>query len=313
MGRESILNGAWRLKGAMMDLTPEGEALEHRTVQANGIELHVVLAGPADGVPVVLLHGFPEFWYGWRHQIGPLAQAGYRVIVPDLRGYNFSSKPRSPRHYLPELLQADVLGLMDQLQAPQAHVIGHDWGGLIGWWLAEAHPQRLRRLVILNAPHPGAFQRVFLRRPTQQLRSSYMLWLQPPLLPELVLRQGDFWLMAQSLVRTCRPGTFTEAELVHYREAWSQAGALTAMLAWYRAIPFYAARPASGVRVRVPTLILWGERDLALSRTLAAESLAKCDTGRLERLSQAGHWLHHEEAVAVNRRLVEFLGEEAVI
>lgn len=292
-----------------MERTSAGTPLEHRNLPVNGIELHAALAGPAEGEPVLLLHGFPEFWYGWRHQLGPLAQAGYRVIAPDLRGYNLSAKPRGAHHYLPKQLVGDILGLMDQLQIPQAHIVGHDWGGLIAWWLAEKHPGRLRRMVVLNAPHPQVFHHTLKRRPTQLLRSSYLGLFQLPWVPEFLLHQQDYWLMAQTLTRTSRPGTFTTAELDRYREAWSQPGALSAMLTWYRAIPRYAFQPASGERLSVPTLILWGERDFALSRSLAAESLAKCEKGSLERLPQAGHWLQHEERAQVNRRILECLAE----
>lgn len=292
-----------------MERTSAGTPLEHRTLPVNGIELHAVLAGPADGEPVLLLHGFPEFWYGWRHQLGPLAQAGYRVIAPDLRGYNLSGKPKGAHQYLPELLQSDVLGLMDQLRIPQAHIVGHDWGGLIAWWLAEAHPGRLLRMIILNAPHPQAFLHTVKRRPTQQLRSGYLGLFQLPWIPEFLLQQQNYWLLAQTLIRTSRAGTFTSAELDHYREAWSQPGALGAMLSWYRAIPRYAFRASQGVHLSVPTLISWGDRDFGLNKSLATDSFAKCDNGRLERLAHAGHWLQHEERAQVNRQILEFLAE----
>jgi pimeloyl-ACP methyl ester carboxylesterase len=282
-------------------------ALEHRTLTVNGIELHTVLAGPADGPPVVLLHGFPEFWYGWRHQIGPLAAAGHRVIAPDLRGYNLSGKPARRRSYRPWVLQGDVLGLLKALEIERADLVGHDWGGLLAWWLALEHPQRLRRLVILNTPHPKVFRDTLKRRPGQQLRSGYLLLFQLPAAPELLLRTGDYFWMRQAMRRSSRPGTFSEADMARYVKAWAQPGALTAMLNWYRAArgdPTVVPRQS---RVSVPTLMLWGERDLFLHRRMAADSVALCEQGRLERMPEATHWLQHEESERVNALIAEFL------
>jgi pimeloyl-ACP methyl ester carboxylesterase len=280
--------------------------LEHVIVDVGAAQLHVALAGPPSGAPVVLLHGFPEFWYGWRRQIGPLADAGYRVIVPDLRGYNLSSKPTGSENYTPEALRGDVLGLFDHFGIKQAAVIGHDWGGLLGWWLAMHHAQRVERLAILNAPHPHVFREHFSRRPTQQLRSGYLLLFQLPRLPELLLSRGQYFWLRQAMRWTSRRDAFSEEDFARYQQAWAQPGALRAMLDWYR-----GARRSSAVsvpaRVRVPTLLIWGERDFALGRRLAEDSLQLCENGRLQYLPKATHWLQHEEAPAVNRLLLDFL------
>jgi len=292
-----------------MDRTAFGLPLEHRAISANGIELHTVLAGPADGAPVLLLHGFPEFWYGWRHQIDPLADAGLRVIVPDLRGYNLSSRPRGAEQYAIEVLERDLLALMDALELDQAGVVGHDWGGLLTWWLAMHHPERLRRAVILNAPHPEVFQSTVRGNPLQLFRSGYLLFFQMPLLPEALLAAGNFFWLEQALVRTSRPGTFSPAELEHYREAWAQPGALGAMLDWYRGLPRSRPSPQTSA-ITVPMLLIWGERDVALSLSMAEPSIARCAHGQLRRLPQAGHWVQHEEHAEVNRLLIEHLAEE---
>jgi pimeloyl-ACP methyl ester carboxylesterase len=276
-----------------------------RFVETDGATLHVVEAGPRAGPPVVLLHGFPEFWYGWRAQLPALAGAGLRLIVPDQRGYNTSSKPRGVAAYGVERLAGDVLSLLDAAGERRACVVGHDWGALVGWWLALAHPERVERLAVLNVPHPGVMRRQLATNPRQALRSWYVLFFQLPWLPEAWLRRGDFALLARA-VRGGRRGTCSDEDLARYRQAWAQPGALRAMVNWYRAAPRIAARPLSASRVRVPTLILWGARDRFLGRELAAPSAALCDEGALFVYERASHWLQHDEPASVNARLIAF-------
>src|SRR5690606_31726463 len=148
---------------------------------------------------------------------------------------------------------------------------GHDWGGLLGWWLADAHPQRLLSLSILNAPHPRVFQRAFLRHPSQLLRSVYLLLFQVPFATEASLKHNDFWLLTRMLTASSRADTFSEQDLQRYREAWSREGALEGMLAWYRALPQYAGRELPHGSIDPPTQIIWGDRDAALDRAMAEE------------------------------------------
>lgn len=284
-------------------LLPAGA--RERFVETNGVRLHVVEAGPQDGPPVVLLHGFPEFWYGWRAQLPALAGAGLRVIVPDQRGYNTSSKPRGIAAYAIERLAGDVVGLLDEAEERRACIVGHDWGALVAWWLALAHPDRVERLAVLNVPHPAVMRRQLASNPRQLLRSWYVLMFQLPWLPEALLRRGNFAMLARAL-RGGRRGTCSDADLARYRQAWAQPGALGAMLDWYRAAPRIAARPLPSVRVRVPTLLLWGARDRFLGRELAAPSAALCDDGALHFYERASHWLQHDEAASVNERLTAF-------
>jgi epoxide hydrolase 4 len=276
-------------------------------VPTNGIHLHVLDAGPSDAPPVILLHGFPEFSYGWRKQIDPLAAAGFRVIVPDQRGYNRSDKPQQVSAYTIDTLAADVLGLADACGARTVRVVGHDWGAAVGWWLALHHPERIERLAILNVPHPVAFARTLRRNPRQILRSWYIVALQVPWLPERVLQANGMRAMTRALQTSSRPHTFGSEDLERYRDAWSQPGALTGMVNWYRAALRHGLRLRAPARVRVPTLILWGDRDAFLEPGNADRSLALCDDGRLVRFPQATHWLQHEEAAEVNRQLIEFL------
>lgn len=277
-----------------------------RFVEANGLRLHVVEAGPETGPPVLLLHGFPELWYGWRKQIGPLAEAGFRVIAPDQRGYGTSDKPQGIAAYRIDTLAGDVAGLLDALGLSRASVVGHDWGAVVAWWLALARPERVSRLGILNVPHPAVMRRHLLSSPRQMLRSWYVFFFQVPGLPERFLARDGFANLARA-VRGGRHGTCTDEDLRVYREAWARPGALTAMVNWYRA----ALRSAGGrlptLRVGVETLVLWGARDRFLGREMAGMSAALCDRVRLEVFETATHWLQHDEADRVNDRLVRFV------
>lgn len=281
--------------------------LRHRTIPTNGIHLHAVEAGPEDGRLVILLHGFPEFWYGWRKQIGPLAAAGFRVLVPDQRGYNLSDRPRGVRPYNLDDLALDVIGLIGGAGRDRACVVGHDWGGAVGWWMGMKFPDRLERLALLNMPHMGVIRRAILRNPEQRRRSSYLFFYQLPRLPERALSRDDWKLLAKALQRTSRPGTFSAEDLARYREAWSRPGAITGMLNWYRAGLRTRPRPPKSPRVSVPTLLIWGEKDRALLRELAQPSIDRCDDGRLIFLEEATHWVQHEEPETVNRLLIDFL------
>ncbi len=290
----------------MTDETHGLPGVETLRLRANGIELHAVAAGPRDGPPVVLLHGFPEFWWGWRRQIGPLAAAGLRVVAPDQRGYNLSGKPPGARAYGLDVLADDVLGLADALGRQRFAVVGHDWGAVVAWHLAGRNPERVERAAVLNGPHLATARSFARAHPTQALRSWYVGFFQLPLLPEWTLRAADFAWLRAALTRTARPGTFSDADLRRYRAAWARPGALTAMLNWYRALPGRAGAPRAG-RVRVPVRVIWGDRDAFLDRGLAEAGLALCDRGEAFHLPGATHWVQHEEPGRVNRLLVEFL------
>jgi pimeloyl-ACP methyl ester carboxylesterase len=276
-----------------------------RPIAVGDVALHVVEHGPDDGPPVILLHGFPEFSFGWRRQIGPLAAAGFRVAAPDGRGYNRSSKPVGVRAYHLDALVADVVGLADALGRERVSLVGHDWGGIVAWWAAARHPDRVERLAVLNAPHPAIARPYLLSHPNQMLRSWYVGFFQIPGLPEALLRADGYAALRRSLRRTSRPGTFGEADLDAYARAWCEPGALTGMVNWYRALRHF--RPEGPMRVAAPTLLLWGVRDPFLEIGLAEESLALCERGRLVRLEDATHWLHLEEPDRVNRELIGFL------
>ena len=280
--------------------------VELRDVDVGEVTLHTALAGPEDGPLVLLLHGFPEFWYSWRELIGPLAEAGYRVAAPDLRGYDRSSKPPRVADYGKDALVADVVGLITALGREKADVVCHDWGGVVGWALALQEPDRVDRFVAMNIPHPIAFAKA-LRTLPQLRRSWYILLFQLPWLPEWLFRRKNFAWPVWSLTVTSPPEAWPEEVLDRYREAWSQPGAAKAMIDWYRAAARVKDAPLRNKRVRAPTLMLWGDRDLALGPGLADASIAYCEDGRLVRFADAGHFVQHDAPDRVRDAVLEFL------
>lgn len=282
-----------------------GRSVQYLAFNNGDVGLHAVAAGPEDGLVVVLLHGFPEFWYSWHKQIEPLAAAGFRVIVPDQRGYNLSSKPAGvPAYALTELV-SDVIAIADQLGQEKIFLAGHDWGAAVAWSAALLHPQRIAKLAILNVPHPSVMRKFLRTRPRQLLRSWYMFFFQLPWLPEALFSAFNFRAGSRSLLRSSRAGTFSAEAFDQYRAAWSQPGALTAMINWYRAL-FRTRIKFQNKTVRVPTRILWGERDDFLLTEMAHESLRYCTSAELFTFANATHWLQHEEPGRVSELLIDF-------
>jgi len=279
--------------------------LEKLSFKNGDVSLQAVAAGPHDGPVIVLLHGFPEFWYGWRRQIEPLAAAGFRVIVSEQRGYNLSGKPDGVSAYALTELVSDVIAIADQLGREKIFLAGHDWGAAVAWSTALLHPQRIAKLAVLNVPHPSVMRKFLSTRPRQLLRSWYMFFFQLPWLPEAVFSAFNFRIGSRALLRFSRPGTFSEEDLAQYRAAWSQPGALTGMINWYRAL-FRTRVKFPDKIVRVPTRILWGERDAFLLAEMARESLRYCTNAELFTFANATHWLQHEEPARVSELLIDF-------
>jgi epoxide hydrolase 4 len=279
--------------------------VQHKAV-VNGVRLHYVEAGA--GPLVVLLHGFPEYWYSWHRQIGPLVAAGFRVLAPDMRGYNLSDKPGGVRAYRAEALMADVAGLIRHAGESSATVIGHDWSGVLAWLLPLHYPDMVRNRVILNAPHPAAFRRELRRGFNQLRRSWYVFFFQLPLLPEALMRAGDFALLRRMLTRQpVRPGAFSAEDIAHYRRALAQPGALTAAINWYRAAFRRRPRPGEDAPSNVPTLLIWGERDAFLSLRLTEGLEQWAPNLRIERIADASHWVQNDAPERVNELILEFL------
>jgi len=288
--------------------------LEHKTIKANGVNLHVVLAGPRNGKLIILLHGFPEFWYGWRKQIQPLAEAGYRVIVPDQRGYNLSDKPKGVSAYQIDTLARDILGLISASRREKAIIIGHDWGAAVAWHLAIYYPERVEKLGILNVPHPTVMAKTLRKSLSQLCKSWYMFFFQLPWLPEWGLGIRNAQGASELLRRSGKTGTFKDDDLVHYRQAWKQSGALTAMINWYRSAIRSGYKKSSNsspsqTHITVPTLMIWGKQDVALGHEMAQPSIDLCVDGQLIFFEDASHWVQHDKADEVNQLLREFVTE----
>lgn len=286
---------------------PNTSAAQSTYRVVNDVTLHVVAAGdPADPL-VVLLHGFPEFWYEWRNYVEPFVGAGYRVVVPDQRGYNLSDTPGGVRPYRIRELSGDVVALVASEGCETAHVVGHNWGGAVGWDLALRHPEVIDRLAIINVPHPIVFEQILLSSPRQLRKGWYLFFFQLPGLPEWYARRDEYDTLVTAMDGGSRSGTFTETDFVRYRRAWAEDGALTAMINWYRARAWYYDEPPRN-QVQAPTLILWGENDQSLVPEMAPKSLDYCDVGSLEQFSEATHWLPHEHPDRVSSLLLEHLG-----
>jgi epoxide hydrolase 4 len=289
------------------DKTLRRVELAHRYADLGDVRLHYVEAGQEP--LVLLLHGFPQFWYQWRHQIPALVEAGFRAGAPDLRGYNLSDKPPGVRAYRVELLARDVERLILACGERRATVIGHDWGAIVACVAAMHHPGRVERLVILNVPHPARFVDGLLS-PGQLLRSSYVFFFQIPRLPEEVICAGDFALLRSALRRDpVRPGTFAAEDIERYVKAIAQPGALTASLNYYRALLRYLRETRALLkRIEAPVLVIWGERDRFLSRRLAEPPrLWVPNLLRVERLQDASHWVAEDRLQEVNTLLLDFL------
>lgn len=280
----------------------------HKEGVVNGVRLHFVEAG--DGPLVLLLHGLPDFWYTWRRQIPALVDAGFRVVAPDMRGCNVSDKPRDVASYGYSALAGDITGLVTRCGEKRVTLVGHAWGGAVAWYAAARHPQMVERLAILSAPHPTAFARKLVRSPTLLHKSWTMLFSQVPWLSESLLGTQPFAGVVRALRRDARrPGALSNEELEHYRHALAQPGAFTAMVNYYRAA--FQSRSSDrqylASRIEAPTLIIWGDQDRILDASLTEGLETWVEDLRVERIPEAGHWVHHDAPERVSRLLVDHL------
>ena len=311
-------------------------AIEHRVIETNGIRLHCAVDG--SGPLVVFLHGFPECWYSWRHQLAALAPH-FRVVAPDLRGYNESDKPAGVKAYaLPELV-ADVAGLIAAFGERHAIIIAHDWGGCIAWQFAMDHPELTRCLVVMNCPHVAIFQQHLRMNPRQLLKSWYMLFFQLPWIPETLLGLGHAWAIGNAVRSAAvQKHAITDDDLRILRDAASRPGALRSAINYYRAVfrsddaaaslpsPvrrfLYGDRPVPPPRQRLedwpmisaPTMLIWGEQDVALRKELTyGMDPLFTQPPRIEYVEDSGHWVQQEKPEVVNRLLLDFLGDLASV
>jgi len=288
--------------------------IEHQYVDANGIRLHCAVAGSGPRL-MLFLHGFPEFWAAWRKPLAYFAERGWRCVAPDLRGYNLSDKPEGVESYRAKHVMADVLALAAHYAGAgeKFTLVGHDWGGAIAWGAAMAHPELLDRLVMINSPHPYVFWRELAGNPAQQEASAYMNLFRLPKAERVLSENGYARLLGAF-------GRFDEAWTAELLQSWSRPGGLTGGLNYYRASPLHP--PAAGdpgakklqlrpedFMVRVPTLVLWGERDTALL-TGCLEGLEACVPGvKVLRVPDASHWIVHEKPDLVCGEIEKFARE----
>jgi epoxide hydrolase 4 len=284
------------------------DSFRHEFVSANGIRFHVVTAG--EGPLVVLLHGFPQFWYAWRHQIPALATR-FRVAVPDLRGYGQTDKPPRVADYAIATLSRDIAELVNALGEKKAHVVAHDWGGGVAWDLVGRYPEVVDRLAVLNCPHPVLFGKALRSNFRQLRRSWYMFFFQIPWLPEAIVRLSPRR-ASENFFRgmAIRKDTFTDEDLDRFAEAMAIPGAMTGALNYYRAmfrnVGELRRQEANLAKIASPTLLIWAENDIALGKelTLGMESLFT-SSFRIHYVPNCSHWVNEEQPELVNRLLLE--------
>ena len=284
-------------------------------VTANHINFEVLTMGSGDRL-ALCLHGFPEHAFSWRFQMPVLARLGYRVWAPNLRGYGATDSPPGLQFYQTESLVADVVGLIEAAGARETLVVAHDWGGLLAWIVAMRHPHLVHRLVILNVPHPACFVREF-RRPSQVLRSWYMLFFQVPVLPELLMGIRGARLIARAIRLTSSDRARFPPEVTEvYRQNAARKGGLTAMLNWYRGLlrggGLRRCRDSGFPKIQAPTLVLWGgaDRFFTARALLCTEEFVADLTLRL--LPGVSHWVQQEAPEAVNAMLDAWLSAARV-
>jgi epoxide hydrolase 4 len=305
----------------------DAPVISHEYADVNGVRLHYARAGK--GPLMVFLHGFPEFWYEWKNQIAEFSR-DHTAVAPDMRGYNLSSKPKELSDYQMPKLVEDIRALTSQLlgcrgptseACPRFTLVAHDWGGVVAWVFAAQHPEMLDKLVIVNAPHPTVFGKLLRDDAAQQQASSYMLMFRGPQAEDTLSADGYARLTSMVLGAGLKDGTITEADRKMYVDAWSQPGALTGGLNYYRSSgigpPATASAPSQEapaaaippIMVRVPTLVIWGEKDTALltSNLNGLDQVVPKLTVR--RIPEGTHWVVREKPADVNRLIREFLAE----
>ena len=293
-------------------MKPTDLQVRHRYATINGVQLHFVEAGPSTGPIALLLHGFPEMWWSWRHQIQVLADAGFQVIAPDLRGYNDSEK-HGP--YDMETLVEDACGLIRYLGRESAHIIGHDWGGAIAWQLAATRPEYCDRLVVMNCPHPRMYLRALRIRPRQMLKSWYVLAFQIPKIPEFAIgKTRGSMLKAMYRASAIDPTHFSDEEITPMIEAMAKPGVARAAVDYYRTMAAQALRRVRGPKlnpVQSQTLLIWAKNDAALDfDSLVPGTHEYAPHLRVETIEECGHFVQEEQPERVNDLLLGFLGRD---
>jgi len=278
----------------------------------SGLKMRVARAGA--GPLVVMLHGFPECWYSWRHQLRGLSDA-FDCVAPEMRGYGETDAPVGVVNYTLDKLVGDVVDLVHALGRERAVIVGHDWGGAVAWATALMRPEIMERLIVLNCPHLKRFSEELRRNPRQLLRSWYMLFFQLPVLPEALFRARNFAALDSALKNgTVRKGAITEDDMRHFREAFKNPYSISAAINYYRANfrSGLMARSGDGEwidrKIAAPTLLIWGEQDFALGKELTYD-MNRLFSGpfELRYIADSGHWVQQEQPEQVNAWMREFL------
>ena len=296
------------------------DRVEHRYADSNGVKIHYAVLG--EGPLVVMIHGFPDFWYTWRHQMRALADHKYRVAAVDLRGYDLSDKPKGVENYAVPLVVGDIAAVVKAEKQTDAIIVGHDWGGAVAWAAAMRGDRRLERLAIVNSPHPVIFQKSLIEDEGQRAASQYINAFKTPGFEKAVEAMGFETFFEKSFSKHVDLSLIPEAEKRQYIADWSQPGALTAMLNWYRASRMIVPPPGITVplpdlllrafpRVKVPTLVVWGMLDRALLPLQLDGLDALVDDLTIVRLPDIGHFAPWEAGEQVGGALRDFLTKES--
>lgn len=295
------------------------DTFNHQYADINNIQIHYVTHG--NGPLIMFLHGFPEFWAAWENQLAEFGH-DYHAVAPDLRGFNLSSKPQDPGQYHINNLVGDIMALMDHLGHDRMILVAHDWGGSVAWTFASQHPERLERLIIINSPHTGTFARELLKNPEQREASEYMnMFRQAD--AEKILSENNYGYLVEKLFQGKSKWKINDEQLQRYIDAWSQPGALTGGLNYYRAsllhpptskgeeviIRKIADMPKETFAVKVPTLVIWGEQDEALLPGMLKGMEDYIDELTIERIPEGSHWVIHEQPELINYHIRRFISQ----
>jgi pimeloyl-ACP methyl ester carboxylesterase len=285
--------------------------IHENTAVVNGIDIHYAESG--SGELVIFLHGFPEFWYAWRKPLEDVGSSCHAVAV-DMRGYNLSSKPEGTKPYRASEVAKDIIALADHFGAKKFSVVGHDWGGVIAWRVASEYPERIDKLIVINAPHPAIMKRELRNNPRQRRASAYILFMRLPGASRM-LSAFDFKRLRPLLDRGVRNGYFDQSDVAAYLRAWSRPGAMRASVAYYKAIDLFAElrsrSTANAHRIVVPTLVIWGERDRYLLPGNLDGLEQFVENLTIHRVPDASHWIVHEEPKLITTLIQDFLSESA--
>lgn len=261
-------------------------------IKLQDVSLSVITAGPADGSPVLILHGFPERAESWKRQIELLSSKGYFVVAPNLRGYGDSDHPDGIKNYSLEKIGNDVIQLMDHFKIKKSYLMGHDWGCMVGWYLLSFFEDRFEKAILMNSPHWKVFRKNLLSNPKQVLKSWYILAIQMPFIPEMLIGLNGYKDFAATVAKSSIRAPYPKDELAALVNEWKEKKSMSSMLNWYRAAKY---APRGGKKeIQTPVTLIWGERDPFVSKKMGAESLEFCKNGEFVVFKGAGHWPHHE-------------------